>query len=61
LERELAYLGGMCAGSLIKKDISLPPGIHEPISSANNEKVNIIKNCWKTNSILKKVLTVMYR
>jgi hypothetical protein len=21
----------------------------EPISSANNEKVNIIKNCWKTN------------
>ena len=26
LERELSYLGGMCAGSLIKKDILLPPG-----------------------------------
>ncbi|XP_069130438.1 LOW QUALITY PROTEIN: E3 ubiquitin-protein ligase MYCBP2-like [Argopecten irradians] len=25
LEQELAYLGGMCAGSLIKKDIGLPP------------------------------------
>lgn len=26
LERELSYLGGMCAASLIKKDVALPPG-----------------------------------
>ncbi|XP_062580615.1 E3 ubiquitin-protein ligase MYCBP2-like [Saccostrea cucullata] len=25
LERELSYLGGMCAASLIKKDVALPP------------------------------------
>ena len=25
LEREIAYLGGMCAASLMKKDIQLPP------------------------------------
>ena len=25
LEREISYLGGMCAASLMKKDIVLPP------------------------------------
>ncbi|XP_038063237.1 E3 ubiquitin-protein ligase MYCBP2-like isoform X3 [Patiria miniata] len=29
LEKELAYLGGMCAGSLLRKDIVLPPVMGE--------------------------------
>ena len=29
LEKELSYLGGMCASSLIKKDIVLPAGTVE--------------------------------
>ena len=29
LEKELAYLGGMCAGSLLRKDIVLPPILGE--------------------------------
>lgn len=31
LERELSYLGGMCAASLIKKDVALPPVTVEEI------------------------------
>ena len=28
LEKEIAFLGGMCASSLIKKDIVLPPSAY---------------------------------
>ncbi|XP_071483043.1 E3 ubiquitin-protein ligase MYCBP2-like [Diadema antillarum] len=38
LEKELAYLGGMCAASLMKKDISLPPVAAE----TGNEEVELI-------------------
>ena len=29
LEKELGYLGGMCASSLMRKEIILPPAINE--------------------------------
>ncbi|XP_041463247.1 E3 ubiquitin-protein ligase MYCBP2-like isoform X4 [Lytechinus variegatus] len=38
LEKEIAYLGGMCAASMMKKDISLPPSSVE----TGNEEVELI-------------------
>ncbi|XP_030837055.1 E3 ubiquitin-protein ligase MYCBP2 [Strongylocentrotus purpuratus] len=38
LEKEIAYLGGMCAASMMKKDISLPPSSTE----TGNEEVELI-------------------
>ena len=47
LEKELSYLGGLCAASLIKKELKLPPvGQCQLISSRGIQKVlrQILKN-----------------